>query len=84
MSDIIELPDIDDDYSGSLDVVVTNTVKSKESVRKQLEKDIKKFLRKGGKIDYRDAQPFVQNSRAVGFTKEGMTGVFSGLSRDSI
>ena len=84
MSDIIDINDIDDDYSGSLEIVVTHTVKSKESIRKELEDDIETFLKNGGKIDYVESKPFVQNSRAVGFIKEGMTGYFSGFSRDSI
>lgn len=84
MSDIIDFPDIDDDYSGSLELVSNYTVKSKESIRKQLEKDMKRFFRKGGKIEHCDAQPFVQSSRAVGFNREGMTGSFHAFSRDSV
>ena len=84
MSDIIDINDIDDDYSGSLEVVITYTVKSKENIRKELNNDIRKFLKKGGKIQHVESKPFIQNSRAVGFVKEGMTGYFTGFSRDSI
>ena len=84
MSDIIDFNDIDDDYSGSLELVSNYTVKSKESIRKQLERDIRRFIRKGGKIDEIENQIVAPRYNQVGFTREGMTGSFHAFSRDSI